>query len=125
MQGWGGEGKAAGFLGHKLVMHVPSRLGKQLPGALSDPSPSARASPQMEALTWRSLSSTCRSGNSACCFCSIVWTEIRMVRPRDGAVGAPEEPMGLELAALGGGGEGRFFLMTHRLFWELSSPPAR
>ncbi|KAM5309325.1 mitochondrial adenyl nucleotide antiporter SLC25A23 isoform 3-T3 [Glossophaga mutica] len=29
--------------------------------------------------TWKSLPNTCRSGNSACCFCSTVWTRIRMV----------------------------------------------
>ena len=47
-----------------------------------------------------------------------------MVRPRDGAVGALETPMGLELAVPGGRGEGCFSLMTHRLFRELSSPSA-
>ena len=48
-----------------------------------------------------------------------------MVRPGDGAVGALETPVGLELAMPGGSGEGRFSLMTHRLFRELSSPSAR
>ena len=80
---------------------------------------------QVAALTWRSLSSTCRSGNSAFYFCSTVWTGIKMVRPRDGAVGPLETPMGLELAVPGGSGEGRFSVMTHRLFRELSSPSAR
>ncbi|XP_035888171.1 calcium-binding mitochondrial carrier protein SCaMC-3 isoform X6 [Phyllostomus discolor] len=33
----------------------------------------------MAGWTWKSLPNTCRSGNSACCFCSTVWTRIRMV----------------------------------------------
>lgn len=73
------------------------------------PFPAARASPQRVVLTqmagWtlKSLPNTCRSGNSACCSFSTVWIGIRMVRPRDGAVGAGEMPMGIELVMPGGG----------------------